>query len=82
MHFLAGLSAAGTAGILGTRSSLADEGPPEVPRSGSGCGTDAANMLRRSQYIAEDLLRAEGFTDIRYVAVEGGSDYSEAVAAR
>ena len=28
--FLAGLSAAGAADILGTRGSLADEGPPEV----------------------------------------------------
>ena len=28
--FLAGLSAAGTASVLGSRASLADEGPPEV----------------------------------------------------
>ena len=28
--FLAGLSAAGAASILGARASLADEGPPEV----------------------------------------------------
>jgi NitT/TauT family transport system substrate-binding protein len=28
--FLAGVSAAGAAGILGARASLADEGPPET----------------------------------------------------
>ena len=32
--FLASLSLAGAAGVLGTRTSLADEGPPETPRSG------------------------------------------------
>jgi NitT/TauT family transport system substrate-binding protein len=66
--FLASLSAAGAAGALGVRTSLADEGPPEV----------TTIRLRRDPsiciapwYIAEDLLRAEGFTDIRYVAVHG-----------
>jgi hypothetical protein len=29
-HFLASLSAAGAAGILGARRALADEGPPET----------------------------------------------------
>ena len=62
-HFLAGMSAAGTAGILGTRSSLADEGPPEVTTLRLGSDT---NMCVAPQFIAEDLLRAEGFTDIRY----------------
>ena len=48
--------------------SLADEGPPET----------TTIRLRRDPsiciapwYIAEDLLRAEGFTDIRYVPVHG-----------
>jgi NitT/TauT family transport system substrate-binding protein len=62
--FLTNLSAAGAASIGGARPSLADEPPPEV----------TTIRLRRDpaicvapQYIAEDLLRAEGFSEIRYV---------------
>jgi len=62
--FLVSLSAAAAAGFLGPGASLANEGPPET----------TTIRLRRDpaicvapQYIAEDLLRAEGFTEIRYV---------------
>jgi NitT/TauT family transport system substrate-binding protein len=62
--FLATLSAAGAATTLGVRSSLADEGPPET----------TTIRLRRIPaicvapgYIADALLRAEGFTDISYI---------------
>jgi NitT/TauT family transport system substrate-binding protein len=67
--FLASVSAAGTAALLGTRRPLADEIPPET----------ATVRLRRDPsicvapwYLAEDLLRAEGFTDVRYVPVQDG----------
>ena len=67
--FLATFSTASAAGVLGVRGSLADEGPPEV----------TTIRLRRDPsicvapwYIAEDLLRAEGFSDIRYVPVQAG----------
>ena len=63
--FLAGLSAAGAAGILGARGSLADEGPPETTTIR--LGQDTVRFASRPVYIAEDLLRAEGFTEIRYV---------------
>ncbi len=68
-HFLAGLSVAGAAGVLGTGRVLADEGPPEtttirLPRDPSICVVPA--------YVADDLLRAEGFTDIRYVPTLAG----------
>ena len=62
-HFLASTSLAAAAGVLGARASLADEGPPEVTRLRLGSDT---NMCVAPQFIAEDLLRAEGFTDIRY----------------
>ena len=67
--FLATLSAAGAAGALGAPSSLADEGPPEtttirLPHDPSLCVVPA--------YVADDLLRAEGFTDIRYVPTMHG----------
>jgi NitT/TauT family transport system substrate-binding protein len=53
--------------MLGMQGGLAGEGPPEV----------TTIRLRRDPsicvapwYIAEDLLRAEGFTDVRYVAAQ------------
>ena len=65
-QFLAGLSATGAAGALGAGTSLAAEAPPEtttvrlakIPNS----------ICIAPQYIAEELLRAEGFTDVRFVA--------------
>jgi NitT/TauT family transport system substrate-binding protein len=63
-HFLAALSAAGATGVLGDRASLADEAPPETTtiRLGRFPGICGAPV-----YTAEELLRAEGFTDVRYV---------------
>jgi NitT/TauT family transport system substrate-binding protein len=65
--FLASLSGAAAGGVLGMRELLADEGPPEVTaiRIGKTLGICSA-----PQYI--DLLRAEGFSDIRYVRTAGG----------
>jgi NitT/TauT family transport system substrate-binding protein len=65
--FLAGLSAAGAAGALGARGALAEEGPPETTTLRLQRG---ATICLAPGQIAEDLLRAEGFTDIRYVDVE------------
>jgi NitT/TauT family transport system substrate-binding protein len=64
--FVASLSAAATAGILGTNGSLADDGPPEtttirLPLEPGVCSAP--------EQLADALLRAEGFTDIRYVQV-------------
>ena len=65
-HFLGGLSAAGVAGLLSSGKPLADEGPPET------------TTIRLAYYpndclapllVAEGLLRAEGFTEIRYVSL-------------
>ena len=67
--FLAGLSAAGAAGVLGARGSLADEGPPETTTIRIG---KIGGICLAPQYVAEELLRAEGFTDVRYVESEGG----------
>ena len=58
------LATASAAGVLGVPPALADEGPPEtttirLPHD--------PNICLAPAYIAEDLLRAEGFTDIRYV---------------
>jgi NitT/TauT family transport system substrate-binding protein len=62
--FLASVSAAGAAGVLGADGALADGGPPELTtvRLVKQVGTCTA-----PQYLAEGLLRAEGFTDVHYV---------------
>src|SRR5918996_4634421 len=64
-HFLAGASLAAASGVLGTRGALADEGPLETTtiRVHSDPSICVAPV-----HIARDLLRVEGFTDIRYVS--------------
>ena len=85
--FLAGLSASGAAGMLGAPMVLADDGPPETttirirvedapPLVVSGVAENA--LCTAPLYITEDLLRAEGFTDIRYVLVKSGLAYEQA----
>jgi NitT/TauT family transport system substrate-binding protein len=66
--FLTNASLAAAAGALGPRAPLA-EAPPETTsiRIAKTLGICSA-----PQYIADDLLRAEGFTDITYVPTAGG----------
>ena len=75
-RFLGSASLAAAAGVLGARTALADEGPPEttIIRLGKIPGICIA-----PQYAVEELLRAEGFTDIRYVATDAGR-HSERMA--
>jgi NitT/TauT family transport system substrate-binding protein len=70
-RFLAGLSAAGAAGLLEARPSFAADPPPEVttirlPHDPSICIAP--------EQIAEALLRAEGLTDVRYVPVASNGE--------
>jgi NitT/TauT family transport system substrate-binding protein len=75
-RFLSGLSAAGAASLVGVQHSFAAEPPPE---------TTAIRLAKISgiciapQYVAEELLRLEGFTDIRYVMADAGN-VSEKIA--
>jgi NitT/TauT family transport system substrate-binding protein len=76
--FLAALSSAGAAGFLGAPPSFAQEAPPEtttirLARSRSICIAP--------QYIAEELLRAEGFTDVRYVESDAGIRQSKSIGS-
>jgi NitT/TauT family transport system substrate-binding protein len=74
-RFLAGLSGIGAA--LLDRPSLAAEGPLE---------TTAVRFMRipaichAPQFVAEPLLRAEGFTEVRFVQGETSAEINEAVA--
>jgi NitT/TauT family transport system substrate-binding protein len=60
--FITTLSVAGAAGLLGGRASLADEGPPEVTTIRLAYWP---NICLAPGDIADELLRAEGFIDIR-----------------
>jgi NitT/TauT family transport system substrate-binding protein len=71
--FLASACLAATAGVFGAPRSLADEAPPEVTIIRL---VSYPNICGAPQFIAEELLRLEGFTDIRYVP----TTYSDAVA--
>jgi NitT/TauT family transport system substrate-binding protein len=68
-EFVNGVVLAGAAGALGFgRELLAAEPPPETTR---------IRLVRESSiclaplYIAEELLKAEGFSDVQYVPLEG-----------
>jgi NitT/TauT family transport system substrate-binding protein len=75
--FLASASMAAAAGVLGARGSLADEAPLE---------TTTVRLLKESGvcdaplYVAEELLRADGFTDVHYVHIEADNTDAGMVA--
>jgi NitT/TauT family transport system substrate-binding protein len=58
--FLAGLSGAGASGILGPAAALAEDGPPETTTIKLAY---YSNNCLAPLLVAEDLLRAEGFTE-------------------
>jgi len=63
---MATATAIGAAAFLSPGAALADEGPPETTTIRIGHN---ATICLAPGYIADDLLRAEGFTDIRYLKV-------------
>src|SRR5689334_12527961 len=68
-RFLATLSLAHAAGLLRVPRVLAAEGILETTT----VRLQKPGLCVSSLYIAEELLRAEGFTDIRYVDVSMGA---------
>jgi len=68
-NFLAGISAAGAVGLLGSRRALANDVALETTSIRL---ASAPGICIAPQYVAEELLRAEGFTDVSYVPVEAG----------
>jgi NitT/TauT family transport system substrate-binding protein len=72
------LSLAGAAGFLRGSASLAADGPAEttsvrLPKSANICGAP--------ELITEELLRAEGFSDIRYIDMASSAEISPALAS-
>src|SRR5271166_1496678 len=75
-RFLTTLSLAGATGLLRTLPSLAAEGALETTTVRIGKVTA---ICLAPQYVSEELLRAEGFTDIRYVEVSDPAAIGRAI---
>jgi NitT/TauT family transport system substrate-binding protein len=76
--FLRGVSGGGLGALLGLRHERADaEPPPETTRLRL---LRSPTMCWAPQYVAEDLLKAEGFTAVSYVDIPVGAPVSVALA--
>ena len=72
--FLAGLSSAGGAGLIGTRHRPGRSRPRKRPPSV--CPVDRRRLLLGGLYLAGELMRADGITDVRYVQGDNSVDNS------
>jgi NitT/TauT family transport system substrate-binding protein len=77
--FLRGAAILAGMALVGSRPRpAAAEPPPETTKIRL---ARAPSICRAPQYMTEELLRSEGFTDINYIAWRTTSDATEAVAA-
>jgi len=74
---LSTLSSLGAASLIGAPDASAQERPPETAAVRLG---KIYSICIAPQYVAEELLRAEGFTDIRYVEANPGISTALALA--
>jgi NitT/TauT family transport system substrate-binding protein len=78
-EFVGGLTSAGALGALGVRpQSVSADPPPETTRIRL---VQTTSMCQAPQYVAEALLRSEGFTDVQYFKKEGPEAIAGAVAS-
>jgi NitT/TauT family transport system substrate-binding protein len=71
-EFLTRAALAGTGALLGLPAdSLAAEPPPETTKIKL---DQRPSICRAPQYLAEEFLRSEGFTDIQYVRVKSANE--------
>ncbi|MDP9811271.1 NitT/TauT family transport system substrate-binding protein [Rhizobium tibeticum] len=77
--FLSGITLAGTAGFLGWHPrQAAAEPPPETTRIRL---VRIPSICQAPQYVAEELLRSEGFTEVQYLQKLGTADIAPALAS-
>jgi NitT/TauT family transport system substrate-binding protein len=69
-RFLTTLSSAGALGVVGAAEAPAQEAPPETTRIRL---IRTATICWAPQYIAEQMLRAEGFSEVSYAEMPGGA---------
>ena len=72
-EFLTATSLGGAATLLGVRPTPASAEPP--PETNTLTLTHLPTICFAPQYVAEDLLRGEGFTDVRYVKLALGDEF-------
>ncbi len=78
-RFLGGLTLAGAAGFLGLHPRpVAAERPPETTRLRL---MRKPSICEAAEYVAEELLQAEGFTEVRYVNKDSLSEGEKALAS-
>jgi NitT/TauT family transport system substrate-binding protein len=78
-RFLEGVTLAGAAGVLGLHPRpVAAEPPPEKTRLRLNW---SSSLCLAPEYMAEELLYAEGFTEVQYVKKEAGVTLHKAVAS-
>ena len=78
-QFLGGMTMAGTAGVAGLYPrSVAAEPPPETTNITL---VWAGALCQAPQYVAEELLRSEGFTEVQYVKKDGIRGIETALAS-
>jgi NitT/TauT family transport system substrate-binding protein len=78
-QFLRRLGTVGMAGALGLRGhSVGAEPPPETTRLRL---VKIPSICQAPQYVADDLFRSEGFTDVQYVQKAGAAGITEALAS-
>src|SRR5438445_13483862 len=72
-------SVAGTAGLRAWPPGHASaEPPPETTRLAL---LQTASLCQAPQYVAEELLRGEGFTEVRYIKQDGQRAIADALAS-
>jgi NitT/TauT family transport system substrate-binding protein len=74
-----GLTVAGTAGLLGLKPEPVAAGPP--PETTTVRLTQISALCWAPQYVAEELLQDEGFTEVQYIKKEGNVGVEKALAS-
>src|SRR5215470_17723444 len=75
-EFLTTAALAGAGTVLGLRSEpLAGEPPPETTKLRL---DQSGGICTAPQYVAEQLLRGEGFTDVQYLKRGAGAEVAKA----
>lgn len=78
-EFLTNFGLAGTTALLGLeRNAIAAEPPPETTRLRL---VQTPSICLAAEYMAEEFLRSEGFTDVQYVKKTGAKGIEPALAS-
>jgi NitT/TauT family transport system substrate-binding protein len=77
-RFLATLSSAGAAGLIGVPQSSAQEAPPETTTLRL---IQAPTICQAAQFMADEFLRREGFTNVQYIKKPGAKGIETALAS-